>query len=547
MKMIRMKKLFAFALAATFAAGALQAMDFLTLAKPAEIQIDGRPSGARVTLAADGTLTLHGGTASRVTLVWRGALGAETKVFGDMWERTYGDSGWRRVDAPKPLRDGTMPWYFLATDGSRTDGYGVMVQPNAFACWRAFPERIELFLDVRAGSEPVELGDRALALCTLVSRKGVAGETPFAAGRAFCRAMCPKPRLPSAPVYGYNDWYCAYGCNTATNFLADAKFLVDAMDAQPGAHVVNRPFVVADDGWQNAFRRGGDPTKPGGQWGAVNPTWGMEMPEFARRVRAMNAHPGLWYRPFEPDEGYDAPKALPVDPTDPRWARRIREEMTRFGDWGMKLVKIDFITYDWNVTWGFELEETPVKKPLPKWRDRSRTTAEVVLGLYRLMREAAGDRMMIIGCNAIDHFAAGLFELQRTGDDTSGREWARTAKMGPHTLGMRAIQNNVFYLNDGDCVGLVNEGDVPWRLNRQWLDLVARSGTALFTSWKRQLATDPEVANALGAAWKTASGATKTGEPLDWTETLRPRQWLFGDGSRATYDWSAATGKWTAK
>ena len=37
MKMIRMKKLFAFALAATFAAGALQAMDFLTLAKPAEI------------------------------------------------------------------------------------------------------------------------------------------------------------------------------------------------------------------------------------------------------------------------------------------------------------------------------------------------------------------------------------------------------------------------------------------------------------------------------------------------------------------------------
>ena len=336
----------AWMVAAMLAAGTLQAMDFFPLAKPAEIRLDGRPAGERVSLAADGTVTLHGGTASRVTLVWRGALGADTQVFGDVWERTYGDSGWRRVDAKGSPRGGAMPWYFLATDGSRTDGYGVMTQPNAFACWRAFPDRIELVLDVRAGFEPVELGDRALALCTLVSRKGAADETPFAAGRAFCRAMCPRPRLPSAPVYGYNDWYCAYGCNTATNFLADAKFLVDAMDAQPGARVANRPFVVVDDGWQNALKHGGDPAKKaGGQWGAINDRWGMEMPELARRVREMDARPGLWYRPFEPDEGT---KALPVDPTDPKWARRIREEMTRFGDWGMKLVKIDFITYDWD-------------------------------------------------------------------------------------------------------------------------------------------------------------------------------------------------------
>ena len=451
-----------------------------------------------------------------------------------MWERTYGDSAWRRVDAPKAPRGGAMAWYVLATDGTRTDGYGVKVQPNAFACWRAFPDRLTLRLDVRAGASPVELGDRALALCTLVSRKGAEGERPFAAGRAFCRAMCPAPRLPSAPVYGYNDWYCAYGKNTATNFLADAKFLVEAMDAQPGAPVANRPFVVVDDGWQNALKRGGDPSKPGGQWGAVNPHWGMPMEEFARRVKALGARPGLWYRPFDPDEGKEA---LPVDPTDPKWERRLRAELAHFADWGMELVKIDFITYDWGFAWGFELEDSPVKKPLAAWRDRSRTSAEVVRGLYRAMREAAGERMLIIGCNAIDHFAAGLFELQRTGDDTSGREWARTRKMGPNTLGMRAIHNGTFYLNDGDCVGLVNAGDVPWHLNRQWLDLVARSGTALFTSWKRSLAADPEVARALGAAWKTASRPAATGEPLDWLETPRPRRWRFGDGDTVTYDW----------
>ena len=519
---------------AALVSAATSAMDFVDLMAPDAVLVDGQAAGARVACAPDGTLTLKGGTASRVELVWRARLGAATKVLGDMWERTYGDSAWRRVDAPKAPRGGAMPWYFLATDGVRTDGYGVKVQPNAFACWRAFPDRVTLSLDVRAGAAPVELGARALALCTLVSRRGAEGERPFAAGRAFCRAMCPAPRLPAAPVYGYNDWYCAYGKNTATNFLADAKFLVDAMDAQPGAPVTNRPFVVVDDGWQNARKRGGDPSRPGGQWGAVNALWGMPMDVFARRVKALNARPGLWYRPFDPDEGK---AGLPVDPTDPKWERRLRAEIARFADWGMELVKIDFITYDWGFTWGFELEDSPVKRPLPAWRDRSRTTAEVVRGLYRAMREAAGERMMIIGCNAIDHFAAGLFELQRTGDDTSGRAWARTRRMGPNTLGMRAIHNGTFYLNDGDCVGLVHAGAVPWHLNRQWLDLVARSGTALFTSWKRDLAADPEIARALGAAWKAASRATATGEPLDWLETPRPRRWRFGDGSEATYDW----------
>lgn len=521
--------------ALVLAAGFVRAMDFVPLAEPTEVLIDSRlDKKGRIVRNADGTLILRGGTASRITLVWRCDLGTTTQAFGGMWERTYGDSAWRKLDVTSAPRGGTHAWYVLTTDGLRTDGYGVKVQPNAFACWRVRADCLELTLDVRAGSAPVELGGRELALCTLVSRRGRAGESAFAAGRAFCRAMCPTPRLAAAPVYGYNDWYCAYGRNTATNFLADAKFLLEAMDALPGDPVTNRPFMVVDDGWQNARHRGGDPSKPGGQWGTVNARWGMPMAEFARQVKALRAHPGLWYRPLMPDEGRTA---LPVDPTDPKWKHRIREEMARFVEWGMELVKIDFITYDWNDVWGYELEDSPVKKPLPAWRDCSRTTAEVILELYRTMREAAGSRMLIVGCNAIDHFAAGLFELQRTGDDTSGREWARTRKMGPNTLGMRAIHNGIFYLNDGDCVGLVKEGDVPWRLNRRWLDLVTRSGTALFISWKRQLATDPKIVHALGMAWKKASRPMATGEPLDWLETLRPRLWLFGDESRADYDW----------
>jgi len=143
--------------------------------------------------------------------------------------------------------------------------------------------------------------------------------------------------------------------------------------------------------------------------------------------------------------------------------------------------------------------------------------------------------MVIIGCNALDHFAAGLFEIQRTGDDTSGREWERTRKMGPNTVGMRTIHHGTFYASDGDCFGLTKTDAIPWRLNSQWLDLVSRSGTALFVSWKRELTT-PEVRDALETALRRAAKVQPVGEPLDWMEHLRPVRWRFGDEER-TYCW----------
>ena len=63
--------------------------------------------------------------------------------------------------------------------------------------------------------------------------------------------------------------------------------------------------------------------------------------------------------------------------------------------------------------------------------------------------------------------------MNRTGDDTNGREWERTRKMGVNTLAFRMIQNGIFYMTDADCVGVM--GPVPWSLNRLWLDVLARS------------------------------------------------------------------------
>ncbi len=528
-----MNKTTAFAAAACAAivlpSGAYAAESFRVDA-PASVLVDGASRPGAVTVSSDGRVRIASADPlSRVEIEWKVSFGPDAAVFGGDFERTYGDAAWRPVagaaDAP---RGGAMAWYCLVSDAGRVDGYGVEVQPGAFAAWEVFPDRVRLSLDCRAGSDPVELGARTLDACRIVTRRGRAGESAFEAGRAFCRVMCPRPRLPSGPVYGYNDWYCAYGKNTAENFLADAAFIVSLVK---GEEV--RPYVVVDDGWQHG-RQGSAPAKASERWKGVNEKWGMGMDEVARRVKAMDARPGLWYRPFLPDDGLPN-EGVPMDPTDPGLEGRIRSDIKRFVEWGYEMVKIDFITYEWCGKWGMDFAKSPVVGDLPKWRDRSRTTAEVVRGLYAAMRDAAGDRALIIGCNAIDHFAAGLFELQRTGDDTSGEEWARTRKMGPNTLGMRAIHNDTFYRVDGDCFGLAKPGAIEWRLNSRWLDLLARSGTALFVSWRRELTT-MEIREALEAALRRAAKAQPTGEPLDWTRNVRPARWRFGSEERE-YDW----------
>ena len=464
------------------------------------------------------------------------------RVYRDAWERTYGDSGWY----PLRSRDGVRsPWYTLVSHDGVTDGIGVAVQPGAFACWRVGVEDLGLVLDVRAGIDGVELGDRVLEVCRLVTRAGEKGESPFAAARAFARVMCPAGRLPKEPVYGYNDWYCAYGDNTASNFLADAAYV---SECAKGLKV--RPYVVMDDGWQpmsppEIERRTGSFDSGRGPWDGSSARFGMPMPEFTARVAALGAKPGLWYRPFRAWD--DSPKALLTegderffDPSLSETDARVRADVGRFRGWGMKLVKIDYLAYDLVRAWGNELGELPLERA-PRWRRRDRTAAEVVRSLYRAMREAAGDDMVIIGCNAFNHFAAGLFEVQRTGDDTSGRDWRRTVRMGVNTLAMRAHQDGVFFSVDADCAGLAAPGAVEWAANRQWIDLLGRSGTAVFVSWFRELATD-EVRRTISAAFARSAAGRTVGEPLDWTATTRPRKWRFADGAERTYDWEAHGG-----
>ena len=497
---------------------------------------DGRWQGADievVTSAADHglrvTLTAPKSAVKRLHMRWRGRTDGVRLALSDAWERGYGDLEWRGVTP-----DRVMPWYWAAWDGKHTHGYGVRVRPSAFCFWQADAEGVSLWADVRSGSRGVELGGRVLEVCEVVTRQGTEGETPFAALHAFCRQMCPDPRLPDFPVYGHNDWYYAYGNISAEQVREDAARIVALSPTGQ-----NRPFSVIDAGWYPGDNLGGG--VDGGIWDRGNEKF-SDMPGLAAGIKQAGARPGLWIRPLSAAK--DAPTAwrLPrdaqfLDPTVSEVREKVAADIGRLTAWGYELIKHDFSTFDIFGRWGFTMGVALTDDGWTFAEGPKRTSAEVILDLYRMIREAAGSAL-VIGCNTVSHLSAGLFEMCRIGDDTSGQEWARTRKMGVNSLAFRAAQHDAFYVADADCVGVTQA--IPWEGNRQWLDLLARSGTMTFISLDPK-ALGPAQERDLRAALALAAQPQPLGEPLDWQEALLPSRWRFGT-EEVRYDWVGPEG-----
>ena len=464
----------------------------------------------------------------RLHLGWRGDLSAVRQLLGDAWERGYGDLEWRGW-----VPDRIMPWYAATSDGSRTHCYGVRTGARAFCFWQIDPQGASLWADVRSGGVGVQLGERALDVCDVVCRAGHGGQSAFAAVHSFCAQMCRNPRLPTQPVYGHNDWYWAYGKNSAATVLADVQHIVELSPSGD-----NRPFAVIDDGWQPVR---GEAHTGVGTWDRGNEKF-PDMPGLAAQVKRAGARPGIWIRPLQAPA--DAPDAWRLsrdrtflDPSVPDVKQKVADDIARLAQWGFELLKHDYTTYDIFGRWGFQMGAAMTRDGWAFAAGPSHTTAELINDLYATIRRAAG-ASLIIGCNTVSHLSAGHFEICRAGDDTSGTEWSRTRKMGVNTLAFRGVQHGAFYVADPDCVGVTNA--IPWSLNRQWLDILARSGTMLFVSLDPS-ALGVERRRDLEAALALAATAKPLGEPLDWQRSVYPSRWRVM-GHERTYDWIGMDG-----
>jgi alpha-galactosidase len=469
-----------------------------------------------------------------VRLKWPHHLPSDTRFLGDQWERSYGDLQWK-----SETKEVKNPWYVVLHDQAETACFGVKTGANALCWWGLDKEAIELTLDTHSGGNGVLLGDRILHMADVVTAQSKNGEGPYATLHRFCGIMCTSPRLPRQPIYGINDWYFAYGNN---NFDLIKK--TTGMMAELASDGQNRPFSVVDAGWATysplAPGDGGwneDFTKPNDKF--------KDMRLLGDEIKRLGMRPGLWMRPLcaRHDEkasllapkipGRDDPKNPVLDPTIPENLERIKGYFSVYKEWGYEMVKHDFSTYDITGRWGFGMKDS-ITTPGWNFNDRTKTTAEIINQLYGTIRAGAGDGIYIIGCNTMSHLSAGVFEMCRIGDDTSGREWDRTRKMGVNTLAFRLPQHDRFYAVDGDCVGLTT--DISWERNQQWLRLLAGSGAPLFVSAQPE-AMGAEQKAAVKAAFARAATVQPLGEPLDWLTNTQPSRWRL-DGEMVQFNWA---------
>ncbi len=498
---------------------------FFTLNSPQEMKrssaawevggalLETRPSsgGIEIHLSTQRSCPTH------IHLRWQQKVSTGLLAAGDAWERSYGDQRWEHM-----VPERVMPWYFLASDGKRLHGYGVKTGAGAFCFWQLDPEGVSLWLDLQNGGSPADLGQRTLLAATVVSYGSSAGEDAMSAATAFCRRMCDVPRVPQFPVYGSNDWYYAYGENTREQIIRDAE-LVASLSPAKGA----RPFTVIDDGWQKF----------------------PDMAGLAQTIRSHGVRPGIWIRPLRapddaaqnlllPAEGHYA-KTRAYDPTIPEALNAVLSSVKDAVSWKYDLIKHDYTTFELFGQWGKFMGPSP---SLPGWsfHDRTKTNAEIVRDLYQSIRKAAGESTLVIGCNTIGHLAAGIFDIQRTGDDVSGRIWERTRRMGVNTLAYRLPQHKTFFFLDADCVPITKE--TPWNESRQWLDLIARSGTTLFISAAPE-AIGPEQRSAIREAFEIVQSAHGEVRAADWQTSSTPQQWKFGSVEK-NYNWFGDAGAW---
>lgn len=456
-----------------------------------------------------------------VILQWDSCLTPPVRILTDDWERSYGTLEWRGI-----VPDRKLPWYFLVSHGDTTYGVGVKVRPNALCYWQVTSSMIQLVLDVRNGGCGVQLQGRKLDIATIVSAEYV-GKSAFLAAADFCSVMCSDPLLPPHPVYGSNNWYYAYGKSSAREILQDTSYLAELTQG-----LQNRPYMIIDDGWQI--------NDCAGPWHTGNTDF-PNIKELADRMSDQNVRPGIWTRLLH-DRSWKLPREWnlrdtldTLDPSHPAVLNHVGEIMQRFSDWGFQMVKHDFSVYDTIGHFAFNMPKNIVGDG---WHfyDRSRTTAEIMKEFYRVVLRNAG-QALIMGCCVMNHLCAGYVHINRIGNDTSGKEWGKTRFCGVNALAFKLFHHNKFYAADADCAGLTEL--IPWEMNVQWLDLLAKSSSPLFVSSKKGVLNSSQM-DVLREAYRIASIQDGQLEPIDWMDNTIPSRWLY-NGTEIQYQWYEKT------
>ena len=457
----------------------------------------------------------------RVKLRFRGDLSDALLVMGDSYER-LGPSTGNDCKWVSPSAEQWLPWYFHLYDGVALHSFGVKTGPAVFCAFHCDEGGITLWLDARCGGRAARLTEPLVA-CEVVCREGRAGEHPFFAAQAFCRKMCETPNLAKEPIYGVNNWYWAYGDISHETVMRETDYLNEmTVDCK------TRPHMIIDDGWQIEHR----PSYNGGPWGKSNDRF-PAMAEVAARIRESGARPGLWFRPLLDTWGPADAKSpggisqmgFTLDPSHPYTLEKVTNDVRTLVDAGFELLKYDFSVFD-------ALKSQTGADGMAPFYDTTKPSCYIMREFYRTI-EATSGSANILSCNVINHLAAGLHAAQRSGDDTSGRNFEQTRISGVGSF-TRLAQNGTFFALDPDCAAFTDM--VAHDINLDFLEVAAITGSVAIASVTPGCLTKDEMAR-IRKIYAIASEGGLGAYPRRYVGENAPAHFVTPDGKAFDYDW----------
>ena len=480
-----------------------------------------QPNGAKIIVYPSGSPVQY------LKLRFSADLTGVEKVLGDQWERSGIDAyiEWRSVMANR-----VMPWYCVIRGGEQTACYGVKTGANCFAFWQVDTHGVTLFLNLKSGEDGTDIRE-PLVVCEVVEAFAE-NEDSFTVVQSFCKRMCDRPILPKQPIFGFNNWYWAYGDITAKEVRQEATCL-----SQLCKGTKHKPFLVIDDGWQ--YCRTLFQGYNGGPW-LANAGFG-DMQKLAEEIDRQGAKSGLWFRPLlakaaTVNEAVLATTAdgVIIDPTHPSTMEKITEDVQRFRSWGYELIKHDFTTMDIFGGMGLSAEKHSYRLCCgPRhFYDRTKTTATVVKEVYQTIQNASNGAE-VIGCNTFGHLSAGIHSIQRVGCDNSGHSFEWTRRDGINAM-MRLPQNKNFFMIDPDCAVFTDK--VSTQANLDFLRMCALTGVTAFASVQPNLLSDKDLTK-ISDVFTLADTNREQYGIKGYENNVNPERFCSLDGKEAVFDW----------
>lgn len=327
-----------------------------------------------------------------------------------------------------------------------------------------------------------------------------------------------------------------------------------------------KPFgfsvVQIDDKWQAGWKRS-NPSSPKKDFRTHDPKgpYPNGMKTAADRIKSLGFVPGIWFMPFAGTVGdpffdqhldwfartpdgkpYDTPwGGTCLDMSHPGARTHLRDVTSRIcRDWGYEYIKIDGLwtgtaTKQLYVNSGYKVDDLGEAV----LHDPDKTSIEVFRDGLKLVREAAGKNVFILGCNAPQNMrsyggAFGLVDAMRVGPD-NGADWNKLTR-GTIFGSRHYFLHRRVWLNDPDPVYV--RASMPTNHTQLICSWVALSGQLnLSSEWLPGLPADR-----LDILKRTMPAHGGLARPVDFFENDPPRIWAVQAPGRdviGLYNWKS--------